>query len=279
MKIEGDEVETLDTTTEAPEETADEVVEQNEGADEGAEEEEPEALVVQFGEEEPEEVEEVPHQQALRNMRDRIKELEGKLKERAPAEVEAKPALGPRPKRDDFDYDEAAYDAATDKWHEDKRTYDAEQAEVVEQQRKAAEEWNGRLAHYNTRKTELAKRVPDMDEAEEFVLKTFDQTQQGILVQAAEDAAVLAYALAKNPKKAKELAGERNHILFTKKLALMEASLKTSTRKAPPPTDKPLKGTSSTRGAVDGELDRLRADAEKTGDFSKVMAYKRQRAA
>lgn len=276
MKLDGDE-ELEAPVLETPEEVVEQVDDQADDAPEDAEAEEPEALVVQFGEDEPEEVEEPDHREALRNMRARIKELESEVKKGSPS-TEA-PTLGEKPKRSDFDFDEDLYDAALEKWYEDKRTHDAAQAEVEERQKKAAEEWQGRLTHYNTRKVELAKRVPDVDDAEAFVLETFDATQQGILVDIAEDAAVLGYALWKNPSKAKDLAGERNYVRFTKKLALLEANLKTSTRKPPPPADRPLNSSTTTRGAVDGELERLRDDAARTGDYSKVHAYKKQRAA
>lgn len=276
MNIDGEEeleapvLEVVEDTAEAGDEQAAEQTEDEEAEEAGD-------LVVQFGEEAPEEVEETDNREAMRNMRARIKELEAQVKDKAPAEEAFR--LGPKPTRAEFDYDEEAFDAATEKWYEDKRKFDDEQSEAEKAKAKATEEWNGRLERHMERKAELAKRVPDMDEAEAFVLETLSPTQQGILIEIAEDSAMLGYALAKNPTKAKELAGETNHIRFTKKLALLEASLKTSNRKAPPPNDRPLNSTSTSRGTVDGELDRLREDAEKTGDYSKVMAYKRQRAA
>lgn len=273
MNIDGDEVETLEAIPEVSEMVDDEVAEQttDETTDAEGEADEPEALVVQFGEEAPEEVEDTDHREALRNMRARIKELEAQVKTAPAQEV---PTLGPKPTLESCDYDTDEFEAKIAKWHDDKRAHDARQAEAEETQRKAAEEWQGRLSHYNTRKTELAKRVPDMDEAEAFVLETFDVTQQGILVDMAEDAAVLGYALAKNPSKAKDLAGEKNYVRFTKKLTLLEASLKTTTRKPPPPADRPLNSTASSRGTVDGELERLRAEAERTNDYSKVREYR-----
>ena len=46
--------------------------------------------------------------------------------------------------------------------------------------------------------------------------------------------------------------------------------------KAPPPEKRISGGVPGVSGALDDTLERLRAEAEKTGNYSKVMAYKRQ---
>jgi len=38
-----------------------------------------------------------------------------------------------------------------------------------------------------------------------------------------------------------------------------------------------LKGKAPKSGAVDSNLERLRAEAERTGDYTKVIAYKNQK--
>jgi hypothetical protein len=53
--------------------------------------------------------------------------------------------------------------------------------------------------------------------------------------------------------------------------------LKVTNRKAAPPPEKTVQGTGRVTGSVDSTLDRLRADAEKSGDYSKVFAYKQQK--
>ena len=103
----------------------------------------------------------------------------------------------------------------------------------------------------------------------------FDQTQQGIIVHGAKDAAVLAYAIGKNPEKAKELAAIKDPIAFAFAVSKLEEQVKVSTRK---PSAKP-EGvlTSTARGSsMDNHLEKLRAEAERTGDYTKVSAYRRQ---
>jgi len=52
--------------------------------------------------------------------------------------------------------------------------------------------------------------------------------------------------------------------------------LKVTNRKPATAPEKVLTGTGSTSGSVDSTLDKLRAEAEKTGDYTKVTAYKRK---
>jgi hypothetical protein len=44
----------------------------------------------------------------------------------------------------------------------------------------------------------------------------------------------------------------------------------------PPPPEKPVQGNGRLSGSSDATLERLRADAEKTGNYTKVIAYKKQ---
>ena len=101
-------------------------------------------------------------------------------------------------------------------------------------------------------------------------------TQQGIVLQGAENPALVVYALGKNPSKAKELSSITDPVKFAFAVSKLESQLKVSNRKSAPPPEKVLSGTGRA-SAVDSTLERLRADAEKTGDYTKVTAYKRQK--
>lgn len=243
---------------------------------------EPEAgeapFVVQFGDEAPEIDETETAPDWVKELRRQNREQAKRIKELEAGKTAGKAELGQKPTRSDFDYDDDAFDAALEKWYADKARHDADQAESQRAEEAARAAWQTKLDNHAAKKIALASRVPDMDEAEAFVLDVLDATQQGILVNIAADSAVLGYALYKNPSKARELAAERDYILFTKKLTLLETTMN-SPRKPPPPADKPVTGNSGTAASVDGELERLREEAARTGDFTKVMAYRRQRAA
>ena len=120
-------------------------------------------------------------------------------------------------------------------------------------------------------------KVRDYDFAEDVVQDTLSVMQQGMIVQGAENPALLVYALGKNPKKAKELASITDPVKFAFAVAKLETNLKVTSRKASAKPEKKISGTGRPSGSVDNTLDRLRADAEKTGDYSKVFQYKKQK--
>ena len=206
-----------------------------------------------------------------RDLKRKLAELEAKT-----APVEEEPEIGAKPNLldDDIDGDEEIYEQRLLAWYEDKRRSDAKKEAKRREAEQAQEQWQAKLTGYEEGKKRL--RVPDFEEAEDLVQSVFDQTQQGIIVHGARDAAVLAYAIGKNPEKAKELAAIKDPIAFAFAVSKLEEQVKVTTRK---PTVKPegvLTSTARGSSAMDNHLERLRAEAEKTRDYTKVMAYKKQ---
>ncbi len=204
----------------------------------------------------------------------RIRELEQEAAAKA-APVIKTPELGPKPTLEDSDWDAEDFEVKLTDWHERKRQVEQEKTKAVEQQEIQQKEWQGRLDTYAKAKTEL--KVRDFDDAESTVLNTLNQTQQGIIVQGADNSALVVYALGKNPAKAKELAGITDAVKFAFAIAKLEIQLKVQakSKSAPPPEGKVRGGNAPVSGSVDSNLERLRADAEKSGDYSKVTAYRR----
>lgn len=246
-------------------------------------EDESDEVVVSIGEEAPpaEEEQRAPEwvrelRKANREKERRIRELEAKLQ--TTAQTENKPvALGAKPKLEDHDYDTEKFEAALADWYERKRVADQQ----VEQQRQAEkaqhDAWQARLESYGKARAEL--KVRDFEDAEATAQEVLDVTQQGIVVQGADNPALVIYALGKNPKKAKEIAGIKDPVKFAFAVAKLEKELKVTNRKAAPPPERTIQGTGRVSGAVDSTLERLRAEAEKTGNYTKVIQYKAQRRA
>jgi hypothetical protein len=117
--------------------------------------------------------------------------------------------------------------------------------------------------------------VPDFQDAEETVLETLNVTQQGIILQGAQNPAVVVYALGKNPKKAKELGEITDPVKFAFAVAKLETQLTVTSRKQAPPPEKKINGNGSLDSS-NGQLERLREEAARTGDMTKVVAFKRQ---
>ena len=286
-KVEGqaadeDNVAVLDDESGAGATNVDESNLENEGGageEEGADDS---SVVVTIGEEAPPPEEE--HASApewVRELRKKsredqrkIRELEDRLKGATTAET--KPAeLGKKPSLEACDYDADKYESELAQWYEQKRHADDRAVKAKAEQKAQEDAWQQKLATYGKAKADL--KVKDFEDAENVAQELFSVPQQGIILQGAENPALVIYALGKNPTKAKELAAITDPVKYAFAVAKLETQLKVTPRKAPPPEGTVTRGTGSVSGTVDSTLERLRAEAAKTGDLSKVVAYKRSK--
>jgi len=209
---------------------------------------------------------------SYRELQREKRELEEKLKMALPAAEQSPVALGKKPTLEQCDYDSDRFENELAAWFERKRQ--SEEAEAKQRTRQQSEQdaWQKKLEGYNQSKTGL--KVSDFQDAEETVLETLNVTQQGIILQGAQNPAVVVYALGKNPNKAKELAAISDPVQFAFAVAKLETQLSVTKKQAPPP-EKRINGNGSL-GSSSNQLDRLREEAARTGDFTKVIAFKRQ---
>ncbi len=237
-------------------------------------------VIVQIGEEPPaEEPNHAPEwvrelRKSNRELQRQNRELQSRLQTNEPRPA----ALGKKPSLEDHEYDADKYEAALSSWFEQKRQVDDEQAKAQRAAQEQEQAWKNQLQKYQAAKASL--KVRDYDEAETVVEQVLSVTQQGVVIQGAENPEMVVYALGKNPKKAQELASIKDPVKFAFAVAKLEAQLKVVARKpAIPPPEKVPTGSGRVSGSVDSTLERLRDEAAKTGDMSKVMAYKRQKRA
>ena len=208
-----------------------------------------------------------------RELHRKNRELEEKLK--AISATENNPVdPGPKPTLEGADYDTEKYEAKLAEWFDRRRKAAEEQAKVEEKQQAQQAEWQRKLETYAKSKTEL--KVRDYEDAEAAVQEVLDITQQGILLQGSDNSALLVYALGKNPKKAKELSEIKDPVRFAFAVAKLETQLKVTKKTAPPPEKTPPSGGARSTGGSDEVLENLRAKAERTGDYTQILAYKRQ---
>ena len=244
--------------------------------------EEPDAeeVVVSIGEDAPPPEEHAPAPEWVKELRKTNRELQRQNRElqsklqTAPAET--KPVvIGNKPKLEDHDYDADKYEEALTSWFERKRQAEEvnakQEAEVMNQQKA----WQAKLDGYGKAKAEL--RVKDYEDAEAVAQEVFSITQQGILLQGADNPALVVYALGKNLTKAKELSDIKDPVKFAFAVAKLEKDLKVTNRRQAPAPERIVTGTGRSSGAIDSTLERLRDDAERTGNMTKVIAYKAQK--
>jgi hypothetical protein len=259
-------------------EIEDAAIDEDEGEPEDkAESEDSDEIVVSIDGEEP-----PPQEQAapewvreLRREHRELKKRNRELESRVNQSTETNPVvnLGPKPNLEALDYDTEKYEQSLADWYERKKLVDEQQSQVRRAEEEQKQAWNAKLEGYVEAKTKL--KVRDYDDAEEVAQQMFNVVQQGVVIQGAENPALVIYALGKNPKKAKELAAIDDPVKFAFAVAKLESNLKIGNRKAATQPERTVSATAPSSGAVDSTLERLREEAARTGNMDKVMAYKR----
>lgn len=251
-------------------------------ADESTEQE-PDEVVISIGEESPtsedDEFHGKPAPEWVKDLRKsdrekakRIRELEQQLEGNKagdkPVEVGAEPTL------ESCDYDADVFKTKFKEWMGRQAAKAEEQRKKDEAEKSAKDAWQAKLNAYGEAKTKL--KVKDYEEAEALAQDVLSLTQQGVILNGADNPAMLVYALGKNPAKAKELASISDPVRFAFAVAKLETQLKVTPRKTAPIPEREVRGNAPANGASDKQLARLEAEAERSGDRSKVVAYKKQ---
>ena len=204
----------------------------------------------------------------------RIRELEAKVSSSsaAPAAV----VLGPKPKAEDFDFNPEQFETALDPWYERKADVDKQNRAQAREQEEQTARWQKRVDAVSAAAKTL--KVSDYEDASANFEDLFSPVQQGIVMGAPDDPKVsvqLRYVLGKNEAKARELAAISDPVKFTRAIALLETKLKVEPRKAVPPPERVVRSAVPGAAAVDNQLERMRQEARRTGDYSKVTAHQR----
>lgn len=255
-------------------EDGDEVVVIEEG-DEPTDDDGDGETVIGFADEDDEEAEETP---LIKKLRQQLRETQKQLTKRnapAVADNDPEPVVPPRKSIEDFDFDQErfdAYDETRDKARDEHANWKVRQAERDARNKRIAEERGAAIE-----KQRKALGVSDYEVQAAKVHERLSDQQQAILAEAADDPVKLVYALGKSETKLDLIAGETNLAKFAAQIGRLEKDIKVAKRKAPAPESRVIGATGTL--AVTGEdktLAALEKEAERTGDRSKVIAYKRR---
>lgn len=257
--------------------------ESTEGEAEESSPEDADEVTVTFGEEpSPEEEEERRAPEWVRDLRKSNREKDRAIRERDAEIARLKGAgqssavvLGPKPTLESSDYDAEKFEQELEAWHARKLHIEQGERQKAEIEERERASWQAKLESYG--KAKAALKVKDYEDAEGLVQDMLNVTQQGIILQGAENPATMVYALGKNPKKAKELASITDPVKFAFAIAKLETQLKVTPRKSAPVPERTVRSSVAGAAAVDNQLFKLQAEADKTGDRSKVAAYLRQK--
>lgn len=211
-----------------------------------------------------------------REQRKRLRQLEQELATKSQAQLQQQPLteLGEKPTLEKAEYDSVRYEKELAEWFEKKKALDDQRARAKAQEEEQQKQWKERVSMYERDK--LVLHADDYDDAEAVIREHLDVVQQGIIVQGAKNAALMIYALGKNPDKAQMLGAIKDPVRFAFAVGRLEAQLKVHDKKPAVPPEGKVIGSARTTGSADVTLERLRAEAAKTGDYSKVNAYKRK---
>lgn len=200
----------------------------------------------------------------VKQLRKENRELKKQLKQ-TPQQPQVAP-LREKPTITDHDFDSEAYEADLEQWFNEKAQHD----EVINAQKAKDEAIDNR---YVASVDKMRKIAPDYDEVEDTVVATLSPEKQALLKLGVEDTAKLVYALGKSPNKLAELE-QLDPVSFVKQLGIMEFQMSQKSRNPSKPQPKSHELTGAAGGG-DGKLAKLEAEAEKTGNRSKVIAYKK----
>lgn len=243
-----------------------------------------EEVVVSIGDESPSSEEEEAQQapQWVKDLRKenrekarRIRELEEAAAQRETASKPAGAIKKPSMSDPDVDYDEEKYSEKFEAWAKQEADRRAQEERRIAEQTAQENAWKARLTAYDDGKAAL--KLADFEDAEAGAREALNQTQMGIIIHGAKNPALVTYALGKNAAKLKELSSIKDPIQFAFAVANLETQVKTTTRKAnPPAAETPVRGNSPASLTADTELARLEAEADRTGDRTKVARYRAQ---
>lgn len=255
-------------------------IEGEDGAFEAANDNE-EVLIVSIGEDAPDEEEEVPEgapewvkglRQSNRDQKKKIKELEAREAERVTAKERVE--LGEKPKNEDYDFNELEkYETDLIAWHDRKRKLDADKQSVIEEEEASDKRYNDKLTAYNNNKKAL--KVNDFDEVEAVVTSKLSKQQQGIAIHGLEKPELFMLAVGKNQKVLDRLAAITDPIVYAVEIGMIYSKMKTTSRRSPAPETR-LNGTAAIGIGSDKIMEKLERESEKTGDRTKILAYKRE---
>lgn len=210
----------------------------------------------------------------VRKLRAEIRERDARLATLNRGDAVKPVEVGEKPTLAECDYDETRFETELDAWRDRKVEAEKADAQATEAAKRTQTAWAEELQDFGRKKAALKAR--DFEAAEEEVVAGLTQVQQAIVIKAADDSAKVIYALGKHPAKLAALAAIEDPIKFAVAVSKLEGTIKVTTgRKAPDP-EGIVKGSAQISAGSDKHLERLEKDAERTGDRTKVVQYKRE---
>lgn len=214
----------------------------------------------------------------LRQEKTARREAEQRLAAAAPVAA-AVSTLGPEPtmEDEDVDFDADKFKVKYKAWIDTKVKADQVEETTKQAQRQQQTQWETRLSAVDKAASSMKFRAAE--DANEVFDEVFSVMQRGIILDTPDDpktSAMLRQVLGANPAIAKKLAAIQHPGKFIFALKDIVDKMKTAPRRTAPVPEREVKSSTTGAAAVDSQIERLRGEARKSGDYSKVAAYNRQ---
>jgi len=252
-------------------------------------------VVIAIGDEviagEPEEEDDKAAPAWVKDVRKRNRELERELAalraEKANASApEPEIEVGEEPTLESCGHDEDEYKRQILAWNERVRQAEERKAHAEKQREAAQKEWQSRLSAFAQQRealnAALKKKMPEPDlvDAETAVSSKLTREQMAVIVKGAGqyNGAAIVYALGKSPERLEKLAAIKDLADFAIAVGRLSSEVKVRPQKKPTvKPEEPVKGSAplSSKPWVK-KLDQLEAEAERTGNRTKIIQYKRE---
>jgi hypothetical protein len=255
-------------------ELTDEMEDEAEQPDEQQEQPEDEEEYPSFDGEPPTEEQETD---LVKHLRRENRQLQKRVAEQSRSQQEEPIVVGARPKLEDFDFDSEAHDKALDEYEERKEAKRQQDLRIEAAKDREAQTWRQVEQNYQAKRAALPYR--DKDEVERQAFDVLTPAHQALIADIAPDPALFIYAAGKNPGRLTELAGydmsdPRQVVKLAAAVGRMGASLTMKKRAKPPAPQAVVRGGVARQGS-DKELERLEKEADKTGDRTALINYRR----
>lgn len=213
----------------------------------------------------------------VKHLRRENRQLQKRVAEQSRSQQEEPIVVGPRPKLEDFDFDSEAHDKALDEYEDRKEAKRQQDLRIDAAKNREAETWRQVEQNYQAKRAALPYR--DKEEVERQAFEVLSPAHQALIADIAPDPALFIYAAGKNPGRLTELAGydmsdPRQVVKLAAAVGRMGASLTVKKRAKPPAPQSIVRGGVARQGS-DKELERLEREADKTGDRTALINYRR----
>ncbi len=229
-------------------------------------------------EEENEDEDDSNESQAFRDLRKQNRLLQQQLRAKDTPKQDEVIELGEEPTLESCEYDEDKFKAEVKAYYAREKAIEKQKEEQAKQQDKVKQAQQTQLEAYETQKKALGAKNYKVAE-EEFLtsVHAVNPALGEVILNAAEDMAKMVYVLGTQPKKLESLLKITNPYKLAAEVARIEKDVKVQKKQSNIKPEGTLKGDIGGGATASSEkhLEKLRAEAQKTGDFTKVAAYKR----